>query len=308
MISPRARGFTPILLACAAAAGACRGPEPMRVLTLPAEDRSPSWSPDGQWLAFEHSGTESTKGLYVARVDGTERRLVVPKGNSPEWSPDGSKLLFGIAYSVHLYTLDLATDSVRQLTDSGFNVHGAWSPDGRSIVFLSDGLAGNGASGLWLMDPDGGSLRRLPFTNTYGGSSSAAEPNWAPTGDRLAIVGFFEPSGGNRIYRVFVGDTITGDTAWLTAPTVGGSQPAWSPTGEWIAYTRVVGSHDEIRLIRPDGSGDHLLFAGGHSPAWSPDGQRVAFSRYTAEECAVWAIDVSGANLQQLTWPRGPTS
>jgi len=51
----------------------------------------------------------------------------------------------------------------------------------------------------------------------------------------------------------------------------GASRPKWSPNGEWIAYT--VG-FQEIWLVRPDGTDEHVLVA-GQEPAWSPDAQWI---------------------------------
>jgi Tol biopolymer transport system component len=62
---------------------------------------NPSWSPDGNWIAFD-GAREATRGLtlphiYVMRADGSgERRLT--RGYAfqwgPSWSPDGRKILF----------------------------------------------------------------------------------------------------------------------------------------------------------------------------------------------------------------------
>ena len=288
-------------------AGACG--EPFSPLPVLRQDSRPAWSPDGQWLAFEHEGTDSAPGLYVARVDGSQRRLVVPEGHTPDWSPDGSRLVFGIGFSYQLFTIDLATDSLTQLTTAGFNVQAAWSPDGQTIAFVSDGVAGSGSGGLWLMQPDGAGLRRLPFENGADGSSGVGDPDWAPAGDRLVTAGIFFPAPQHLVHRLFIGDTLGSDTTWLTSPSTNVRQPAWSPTGEWIAYANVDGSQSQIRVIRPDGSDDRLIVAGGGNPTWSPDGQRVAFSLRVGDEIAIWSVDLNGGNLQQLTWPAGrPTS
>src|SRR6202008_2028702 len=108
---------------------------------------------------------------------------------------------------------------------------------------------------------------------------------------------------GGRYPHLIIRDTLGNDSLFLTATTEA-DQPAWSPTAEWIDCGRGLGPPAEIRPTRPDGSGDHLLFAHGMYPSLSPDGQSVAFSRFTGDQVAIWSIDVNGQNLRQLSWPR----
>lgn len=99
-------------------------------------------------------------------------------------------------------------------------------------------------------------------------------------------------------------DTIKRDRAVTRA--------AWSPTGEWIAYTyywgdissgdRVIFIADRVALVRPDGS-DHPVVAGaagvfgGGGVNWSSDGEwLVAMSPYP--DLRVKLIDVAtGQNI-----------
>lgn len=277
--------FAVAVLACSP------GGSSMPVPVLPS-DREPAWSPDGQWLAFSYSDSISPRGVYVARLDGNERRLVAPYGWGPQWSPDGMRLLIGVGFSGQVFVVDLAGDSITQLTDSGANVPFSLSPNGQIVAFGSDGRFGGGSHGVWLMQFDGSQPRRLPLE--YFGYF-----DWAPSGDQLV---------GTGLSHLAIVDTFVTDTIHLTAATTP-YQPAWSPTGEWITYVRNLGSQTEVRLIRTDGSNEHLLFQGPVAdPTWSPDGQSVAFSRFTGNETAIWAIDVNGQNLRQISWPSGRSS
>jgi len=292
------------LLGLWACVSSCQNPyEPPRVPPVISEDRDPAWSADGQWLAFQHSGDDSTPGLYIARVDGTGRQLVVPGGNSADWSPGGTALVLGIGFSYQVYRVDLATDSVTPLTTSGFNVLPAWSPDGQTIAFDSDDGTG-GPTGLWLMDGHGGNRRAVAVGTPD--QPGPGDVDWAPSGDRLVGERAWPTAPGSFRWRLFRTDTTGRDTAWLTPVNVDAQRPAWSPLGTWIAYVRAnTDRPGDLWLIRPEGTEDHLLVRSGSHPTWSPDGASVAFSRTASDEVAIWSVDLEGRNLRQLSWPRG---
>lgn len=282
----------------------CRGgPTPPGQPVEVPEDRNVSWSPDGQWLAFMHTAPDSgSSDISVARLDGSGRRVVVAFGGNPAWTPDGNSLLYDVGIGGKVHLVDLAADSVRVLPGMGWDGTATMSPDGRTVAFSSDGNDSRNPPDLWLMNAAGTEPRRIWLGPSP--RNGLSEPTWAPSGDRLAASGALSTSAASYVEAIFVTDTAGRDTAWITPPSSNARNPAWSPLGDWIAYTRLVGS-GEIRLVRPDGTEDHLLETDAYEPAWSPDGQRVAFSRRTAQEVAIWSVDISGDALQRLSWPQG---
>jgi Tol biopolymer transport system component len=60
-----------------------------------------SISPDGKWIAFANKVTgRMTPGIFVSRLGGSEKRLLVQLdywiADRPRWSPDGKWLSFEV--------------------------------------------------------------------------------------------------------------------------------------------------------------------------------------------------------------------
>ncbi len=97
----------------------------------------------------------------------------------------------------------------------------------------------------------------------------------------LAVLAF---AHGNAIY------TMSADGSGVHRVTTG-SEPAFSPSGDLLAFTRDHGEErSEIWVSAPDGSGARRLVGVGRgydyvaSPAWSPDGAMIAFTHTTLSE------------------------
>jgi len=91
------------------------------------------------------------------------------------------------------------------------------------------------------------------------------------------------------------------------SPPIASATPAWSPDGQWIAFTWCTYTPRlprGIYMIRPDGSGLHRFFSFGDfvlfiDLSWAPDGEWLAF---TAANHEVYKIKSSGDSLTQLTF------
>jgi Tol biopolymer transport system component/uncharacterized protein YraI len=108
--------------------------------------------------------------------------------------------------------------------------------------------------------------------STDGVTASAPAPQPPPTGLTGKLV--FQISFGGAIYLY---DLISGALRPLTH----GFDPALSPDGQQVAFTRLGGEHG-LWLINVDGSNERRIFSERNaffSPKWSPDGQRLLFMR-----------------------------
>jgi TolB protein len=161
------------------------------------EDHKPSWSPDGKRIAFMRSVSfgphTDASAIYVVDVDGSNLHLVRrmpanrPGSGSPRWSRDGKTILYGTMCifggnchspqtGAQLFTMRPDGSHVRQLTHlPGNSYNGAWSPDGKKIVFARQ--AHRGPTGdVWTMNANGTGLRRL----TSAPRLDSHHPDWQP--------------------------------------------------------------------------------------------------------------------------------
>lgn len=95
----------------------------------------------------------------------------------------------------------------------------------------------------------------------------------------------------------------------LTRAGVRQMSPRFSPDGTRIAYTsRVLTRFREIRLMRPDGSGDRAVTRrnGGTALSWTPDGETLVYDepeqyRVFAQYSDLRAVDVAHGRVRRLT-------
>src|SRR2546426_1540353 len=90
------------------------------------------------------------------------------------------------------------------------------------------------------------------------------------------------------------------------------ADPAWSPTGSWIAFESFEAGNSNIWLVRPDGTGLTQLTQSSTNrtrdsqPAWSPDGKQIVFASNRDRSVGFWIINVDGTGLRSVISPDRP--
>jgi TolB protein len=126
------------------------GSRPRQVTDQPGESRQPWWSPDGATLAFSADHGAGSFAVWLADAEGSNKRPITRQGTfeQPFWSPSGSQIAVSARLQERYRRIYVMTADGSDVTPIGQpanvdNVHPAWSPDGRTIVFTS----GTGAEG-----------------------------------------------------------------------------------------------------------------------------------------------------------------
>lgn len=169
-----------------------------------ANDYSPTWSPDGRWLAWVHvrPGT-SIETLRIAHPDGSAARTIrVPEHSiwNPTWSPLGDRIAF-TSYlhedgSGEIFTVRPDGSDLTRLTTSRVGEYILdWSPNGKKLLFAHYGIVNQ----LSTMFANG---RRHPQTVLEGTVYGAR----------------YAPSGGLIAYEAAEGGSHGFDALWNVTP------------------------------------------------------------------------------------------
>ncbi|MBI2956964.1 MAG: serine/threonine-protein kinase [Acidobacteria bacterium] len=247
----------------------------VQLTSLPGLEDSATWSPDGRSLAYV-SDAAGNLDIYVQQIGGGRAiRLTDSEADDaqPAWSPDGTRIAF---VSARAYPEKRLSALINMGNWQGF-------------------FAGRNGD-VWVMPALGGSARRL--------AENAYYPAWSPDGKKLVYQALRDERWGLWVQEVDT-DTparllevgpVTTPIPWH--PVI--SQPAWSPDGEWIAFTAGWAASLHIYAVPAEGGAGRRLTEEGSSalmPSWSPDGRWLFFSSDRGGQVNLWKARFENGRL-----------
>jgi Tol biopolymer transport system component len=237
--------------------------------------------PDGQRILFAstHADAEASqkqKAEFEERTSGRVRKY--------SWDYDEN---------YELYEYGLQSKALRPLAGaSGYDAEGAYSPDGKQIIFASNRHAYSQKLSvaeqerlkidkqyfmdLYLCDADGGNLRRMTEVPGYDGG-----PFFSADGKRICWRRFDEKGMIAEIWTMAVDGT---DQRQLTKLGAMSWAPYFHPSGDYIIFTTNLHGFDNFELYlvstHPGGKQLRVTHTEGFDglPVFTPDGKRLSWT------------------------------
>jgi Tol biopolymer transport system component len=253
-------------------------------------------------------GASTPHGIdVVSSTGGAARALTNAYATQPSLSPDGRTIAY---VSGQLRLMNVDGSDQRPLGDAS-GERPQWSADGHELVYTSWDVSGCvppaqkcAVTDVWTVNADGTGAQKI--------LRLALHPAWSPDGRSIVFRDFSGPAEAGMAVgalRIAWPDGSHVRTLSRKGVATDGEfkPPAWSPNGRWIAFdvTGPPRQTHRLFLIRPDGTGLHLLTVGSF-PAWSPNGRSIAFERDSAEggygyRKSLWVIPAAGGHARRVS-------
>ncbi len=252
---------------------------------------SPTWSPDGAWIAFAMAGDI----WRIPAQGGTAEQLT--RGPwyhfEPRWSPDGRAIAMTVETGdgLDIALLDVASGAVTVLVGGGgVDVQPEWSPDGRFVYFATAGR--------------GFDVHRIEVATgereeVVAGPGSQYQPSISSHG----MLAFMAPVAGvvgtGGIWTRALDGAESADAPVLVRveETAWRARPDWLPDGSGLVYVSDDAGSNDLVVIGA-GSGNPLRLTEGMrhelAPSVSPDGRHIAFVSNEAGGTALHVMSAAG--------------
>ena len=244
-------------------------PAVIPVVTNVGEKYTPSLSPDGQHLAFAWNGGAGRHFSLYVKLVGTE-------------------------------------ESLRLTTQPSIDFDPVWSPDGRFIAFCR---IQERETGIYIIPALGGIERKVH--NTFWPEQdfnqiiySAGRLSWSPDGKVLAFSDRASLHEAPSIFLLLL-DSLEVRRLTSAASSRADSNPAFSPDGQTLAFTRASQASQSIYTVPVSGGEGQRLISDNTEHwglAWTADGRDIVFANASWPVSAgwLWKVSLRGGKPERL--------
>jgi TolB protein len=232
-------------------------------------------------------------------------------------SLEGDKVAFSNPRDDDIYVINSDGTNLTNVTEgaAALGSQPTFTPDGDEIIFPVD--HNNSNTDIYVVSSDGTNLTNVTETK----AAREEDPAVSPDGNQIVFVRDFDTPNPPPRSEVYVMDTDGTNQKRLTYDVGIKLQPAFSPDGEKVAFTRMnlrnPPAWPKVYVVNADGSDMHELIEGlpfMEQFTFSPDGENIAFTapartgfrRVSPEEVSdIYVANFDGSDLTRLTYKWG---
>jgi len=269
--------------------------------SFPGRETQPSFSPDGNQIAFEWNGEKEDNWDIYVKVIGTESvlRLTTHPGIdwAPAWSPDGRHIAFHRHTESEdaIFLVAVLGGPERKLCSMQLGAlfreqAASWSPDGK-LLALSEPVPGQEYLRISLLSVE--SLERRAVTSPPVSMRGDFYPAFSPDGRTLAFLRG-QAVGVKEIHLVSLPG---GEPRRLTHGNTHIFGLTWTPDGAHIIFSSNPLGPLSLWKLSTSGGEPQMLDVGtdGASyPTLSRDGRRLAYVQESGGDTNIWQFEVPG--------------
>ena len=267
----------------------------------------PSWSPDGQEIAYwSYDPSSKTSDIWKMRSDGSSKIRLTTDGTfkgPPMWSPRGDRIAYTANQTGNMEVYVINTDGTgkKQITTGHspaywVEARTTWHPEGAKLYYqvTTFPLPPDALTSI----PDDVAFVEIYLVNVDTGEQANLTPRLhenvrsvSSDGRKMACISLRSPN-----YGLWIMNTDGTSQTRLTWDGNGDRAPRFSPDGKKVVYWS--GGFEiapKIWMINVDGSNKTRLTTSSYQdiyPSWSPDGKKIIFESDKGGNFNIWQLSL----------------